>query len=342
MHGRASALAHRLALVTEAAASAVHPLLGCGDNHAIDGVAVAAMRRALRHCPTAAVVACEGEKDAAPRLLRGEIVGAPGAPAAAGCDNRRAPPTASGAQLDLAIDPVDGTRAAADDAPGALAALAAVPRGRMFDPTGLAYMSRLAAGPLAGCHLALDAPLEQTLQRAAAALGKPLAALTVAVLQRPRHELLIAAVRRSGARLHLLAHADLAATIAVAVPGSGIDLAIGIAGAPETILAACALRCLGGQLQARPWPRDERDRALLRGAGIDPGRVLEASDLAGSDDVAFAASGITGSDLLPGAGSDAGGCAVVSLLASTGAAPLWRQVVLPSTPPRRPRRSSLP
>jgi len=268
------ALAGRLADATRAAARALSPLVGRGTPDAIDAAAVAALRASLADLPVAAiVVATEGAKDRAPMLAIGERLGA--ATAAIG--------------LDLAVDPVDGTRAVANRRAGAVIAIAAAARGALFAPGALPYLDKIAVGPAAASVIDLDAPLVENLRRVAAALGRPIHELGVSVLDRPRNQPHRDAVRAAGARLIAVADADLAQAVAVGLGDRGIDVAIGISGAPETVLAACALRCLGGQVLARAAP----------GAPI-----LDAAALAAGERIAFAATGVTASALLDAIGDD--------------------------------------
>ena len=281
-----AAIAEHLAAAAAAAARAVAPLVGSGDAMRIDAVAVDALREHLRAAPcTLRVVSCEGLKDRAPMLAIGEVLGC-----------------GSGPVLELAADPIDGTRAAAAGRDGAIVALAAVPAGRLRVPEPGPYIERIAVGPAAAGVARLEVPLGDCLRAIAGALGKPVRDLVVAVLARTRNAPHRAAVEAIGAQVFELPDADLAATVAVALPGSGIDVAVGIAGVPETLLAACALRVLGGELVARHAP----------GASTSL-----AQDLAGGDALAFAAAGVTRSALLGPA--DAGRIEVLAL--SSGAAP---------------------
>lgn len=265
-------LADALARATLAAARAAARLRGCGDRNAVDRAAVDAMRAALDRVDIdGRVVIGEGEKDEAPMLAAGERVG-----------------TGRGPALDIAVDPIDGTRCVAEDRVGAIAAIGACPRGQMHAPPGF-YARKLAVrGALARrCGLTLDEPLARALPRLAAALGRRPA---VAILDRPRNQALIEAARASAAELRLLPDADLSATVALALTGREpvIDLLVGVGGCPEAVVSACALSCLGGHLICQPWSP---------GAGAT-GPALELDGLVGGAPIAFAATGVTGSVLV--------------------------------------------
>ncbi|NQV07083.1 class II fructose-bisphosphatase [bacterium] len=284
MTGADKNLALELARVTEAAAMAAGRLQGRGDKEAVDQAAVDAMRAILASIDMDGVVVIgEGEKDEAPMLYNGERVG-----------NGRAP------RVDVAVDPVDGTRVSADGAPGALAVLAVASRGSMYAPGSLVYMDKIAVGERAAGVIDIEAPVADNLAAVARALDKDIDDLTAIILDRPRNAPYIEAVREAGARIRLIRDGDIAAAISTAVLDSGIDILIGIGGSPEAVIAASALRCLGGEMQCKLWPRDESERGYAADAGLDLDEVLTGRDLVDSDDVFFAATGVTNGDFLDG------------------------------------------
>jgi fructose-1,6-bisphosphatase II len=270
--------------VTEAAALAAGRWMGRGDREAADRAAVEAMRLMLRSIDMDGVVVIgEGEKDEAPMLYNGERIG-----------NGRPP------QVDVAVDPIDGTRLLALGRPGALAVIALSERGTMFSPGRIVYMHKLAVGPEAREVIDLDAPVVENLRRIARAKGKDVDDLTVVILDRERHADLIREVRAAGARIKLIPDGDVSAALMTAFPDSGIDLLIGIGGSPEGVIAAAALKCLGGELQARLWPRNEEERRFAAEMGYDLHRILTADDLVRGDNIFFAATGITDGEILRG------------------------------------------
>jgi fructose-1,6-bisphosphatase II len=277
-------LALDLARVTEAAAMAAARWQGRGDKEAVDQAAVDAMRAIL---PTidmdGVVVIGEGEKDEAPMLFNGERVGNGNPPA-----------------VDVATDPVDGTRLTAEGGPAALAVMALAERGSMYAPGKLVYMDKIAVGEDAAGVIDLNAPIAENLRRIAAAKGKDLDDLTAIVLDRPRNRPHIEAVRDAGARIRLIRDGDISAAIAAATPDNGIDVLLGIGGSPEAVTAATALVCLGGELQCRLWPRDDTEEAYAAEHGLDLHLVLRQSDMVASDNVFFAATGVTTGELLRG------------------------------------------
>jgi fructose-1,6-bisphosphatase II len=277
-------LALELVRVTEAAALAAGRWMGRGDREAADRAAVEAMRLMLRSIDMDGVVVIgEGEKDEAPMLYNGERIG-----------NGRLP------QVDVAVDPIDGTRLLALGRPGALAVIALSERGTMFSPGRIVYMHKLAVGPEAREVIDLDAPVLENLRRIARAKGKDVDDLTVVILDRERHADLIREVRAAGARIKLIPDGDVSAALMTAFPDSGIDLLIGIGGSPEGVIAAAALKCLGGELQARLWPRNEEERRFAAEMGYDLHRILTADDLVRGDNIFFAATGITDGEILRG------------------------------------------
>jgi len=273
-----------LTRVTEAAAIAAARFQGRGDKHAVDHAAVEAMRLILSTIQIdGTIVIGEGEKDNAPWLFNGEQVGA-----------------GNGPRVDVAVDPVDGTRLTAEGLSGALAVIAVSERGSMYAPGKLVYMEKLAVGPEAAGTIDIEAPLEYNLQQVAKARNKEVADLTVIMLNRPRNQRYVNEVRVAGARIQLIPDGDISAAIATAMPESGIDLLVGIGGSPEAVIAAAALRCLEGEVQCRLWPRDETEVQAAAVAGLDLRKVLRTSDLCGSENIFFAATGVTDGELLGG------------------------------------------
>lgn len=277
-------LALDLVRVTEAAAIAAGQWVGRGDKNAADGAAVDAMRSFLSTVRfDGTVVIGEGEKDEAPMLFNGEKVG-----------------DGSGPACDVAVDPVDGTRLTALGMNNALAVLAVTERGAMFDPSAVFYMEKLVTGPEAADLVDLRLPVAQNLHLIAKAKGVKTNQLTVAVLDRDRHRGLIDEIRAAGARTRFILDGDVAAAIAACRPGTGVDAMMGTGGTPEGIVAACAIKTLGGVIQGRLAPQDDEERAKAAAAGHDPARILGTSDLVRSDNCYFAATGITHGDLLRG------------------------------------------
>lgn len=277
-------LALELVRVTEAAALAAGRWMGRGDRNAADRAAVEAMRLMLRSIDMDGVVVIgEGEKDEAPMLYNGERIG-----------NGRPP------QVDIAVDPIDGTRLLALGRPGAIAVVALSERGTMFSPGRIVYMNKLAVGPEAREVIDLDAPIAENLQRIARAKGKDVDDLTVVILERDRHAELIREVRAAGARIKLITDGDVSAALMTAFPDSGIDVLAGIGGSPEAVITAAALKCLGGEIHARLWPRNEEERRFAIEMGHDLQRILTADDLVRGDNIFFAATGITDGEILRG------------------------------------------
>lgn len=291
-------LALELVRVTEAAALAAGRFMGRGDKVAADRAAVEAMRFMLASVEMdGEVVIGEGEKDEAPMLYHGERVGT------------GAPP-----EVDIAVDPIDGTRPLATGNLNAISTVAIAPRGTMFDPGPFVYMDKLAVGPAAKGKVDITAPVEANLAAIARAKGDRIEDLTVIILDRPRHETLIAAVRRCKARIRLIPDGDVAGALMTAWPESGIDVLLGIGGTPEGVLAACALRAMGGEIQGRLVARDEAELRRGRDMGYDFDRILTMDDLVASDDVCFAATGITDGELLRGVKYSGGGATTDSLV----------------------------
>jgi fructose-1,6-bisphosphatase II len=277
-------LAMELVRVTEAAALAAGRWIGHGDKIAADAAAVDAMRLMIDSVSMhGTVVIGEGEKDEAPMLYNGEEVG-----------------DGTGPGVDVAVDPIDGTRLTALGQPNALVVIALAERGSMFFPGAAVYMEKVATGPEAADAIDITAPPAENVRRVAKAKGVGPEEITVTILDRDRHADMIAAVRAVGARVLLITDGDVAGAIAAATPRSGVDLLLGIGGTPEGVIAAAALRCLGGAIQGRLWPRDDHERSALVDAGFDLDRVLAAEDLVAGGEVFFAATGVTDGSLLRG------------------------------------------
>lgn len=292
-------LAIEIVRVTEAAALAAARWQGRGAKEEGDQAAVDAMRKMLGSVEMdGTVIIGEGEKDQAPMLYNGERVG-----------------TGTLPKVDIAVDPIDGTRLLAEGRPGSLAVLAAASEGTMFDPGPCVYMHKLCVGQDAADVVDLDAPLPDNLSRIAKAKGKEVRDLTVIMLERDRHEDFKREIREAGARLQLITDGDVAAAILAAWDDRPeIDLLIGIGGTPEGVTAACAVKALGGQLLGRLWPRNDAEREWARDSGYDLEQVLTIDDLVASDDCFFAATGITAGQLLQGVSFDARGASTESVV----------------------------
>jgi len=277
-------LGMELVRVTEAAAMAGARWMGRGDKEAADGAAVDAMRAVLSGVSMDGIVVIgEGEKDEAPMLYNGENIGDGNPPA-----------------VDIAVDPIDGTTLTSLGRPGAIAVIALSERGTMFNPGPCVYMEKIAAGPDAADAIDLTASVKANLKWVAKALRKDVADVTAVILDRDRHTHIIKECREAGARIRLIPDGDVAGAISAAWPESGADILFGIGGTPEGVIAACALKALGGAMQGRLWPRndDEKQRALDGGYDLD--QVLTLEDLVSGEDVFFAATGITDGELLRG------------------------------------------
>jgi len=276
-------LALELVRVTEAAALAAGRWMGRGDKEAADQAAVDAMRLVLNTVSMeGTVVIGEGEKDEAPMLFNGEEIGA-GGPA-----------------CDIAVDPIDGTTLTSLGRPNAVSVIAVAERGTMFDPGPCVYMEKIATGPEAAHVIDIEAPIKDNLEKVAKALGEDVDDVTAVILDRDRHADIIRECREAGARIRLIPDGDVAGAIAAAWPDSGANVLFGVGGTPEGVIAACALQCLGGSIQARLWPRNEEERRAALDLGYDLDRVLGTDELVSGEDVFFAASGITDGDFLKG------------------------------------------
>jgi fructose-1,6-bisphosphatase II len=277
-------LALELVRVTESAAIAAARWVGRGQKESADGAAVDAMRLVLETVRMdGRVVIGEGEKDEAPMLYNGEQIGDGSQPS-----------------VDIAVDPLEGTTPTARGMPNALSVIALSERDTMFDPGPCFYMQKLAGGPEVADLLDLDRPIGETLQRVAQRRGVELSDVMVAMLDRPRHEEGIDEVRRAGARVRLISDGDVAAALLAVDPDSPVDLLWGVGGTPEGVISAAAIKCLGGQLVGRLWPRDDEERRVVLEAGYDLERQLTVDDLVRSDNCFFSATGVTDGDVLQG------------------------------------------
>ncbi|MBI1856195.1 MAG: class II fructose-bisphosphatase [Chloroflexi bacterium] len=277
-------LALELARVTEAAALSAGRFMGRGDKEAADAAAVNAMRLVLGTVDMNGIIVIgEGEKDNAPMLYNGENVG-----------------NGSSPDVDVAVDPIDGTRPLAFGRTNSLSTVAIAPRGTMFNPGPFVYMNKLAVGPEAKGAINIEKSITENLKAIAKAKGKAVEDLTTIILERPRHDAMIAEIRKAGARIRIIPDGDVAAALMTSMPDTGVDVLIGIGGTPEGVLVACALRAMGGEIQGKLYARDEDEFRRGREAGYDFDKVLTMDDLVSSEDVFFAATGITDGELLKG------------------------------------------
>ena len=293
-------LAMELVRVTEAAAMAAGRWVGRGDKNGADGVAVNAMRVMISTIAMdGTVVIGEGEKDQAPMLYNGEKVG-----------------DGTGPECDVAVDPIDGTTLTAKGMSNAVSVLAVAPRGAMYDPSAVFYMKKLATGPEAADVVDIRYPVAENIHQVAKAKGSSPADVTVVLLDRPRHAEIVDQIRETGARIKFITDGDVAGAIMAARPDTGVDLLLGTGGTPEGIIAACAMKCIGGVIQGQLWPAndDERQRAIDAGHNLDPDFVLGTNDLVSGEDAFFVASGITDGELMKGVRYRAGGCTTHSLV----------------------------
>jgi fructose-1,6-bisphosphatase II len=287
-----------LVRVTESAALAASRWMGRGDKHGADNAAVEAMRAVLGTVSMDGVVVIgEGEKDEAPMLFNGEAVGA-----------------GSGPRCDVAVDPIDGTTLTALGRGNALAVIAVSERSTMFNPGPCVYMEKIAVGPEAAGTIDINASITDNLHHIAKAKGESVRDLTAVVLDRPRHQAMIEEIRNAGARIRLISDGDIYGAIATAWPDTGADVLFGIGGTPEGVIAAAALKCMGGEIQGRLWPRDDGERQAALDAGYDLDQVLTTDLLVRGDNCFFAATGITDGELLRGVHYDAKGASTQSLV----------------------------
>jgi len=291
-------LALELVRVTESAALAAARYMGRGQKEVADGAAVDAMRWVLNTVDMDGIIVIgEGEKDKAPMLFNGEKLG-----------------NGLGPKVDIAVDPIEGTRPLAKGDLNSIATVALAPRGTMFNPGPIVYMHKLAVGPEAADVIDIEAPVKVNLKKIAKVLGEEMEDLTVVILDRPRHEELIQEVRQCGARIRLLPDGDVAGALMTSWPDSHIDVLMGIGGTPEGVLAACALKCMGGNIQGKLYPRDKQEAKKAIEMGYDLNKVLTIDDLVSSDDLFFAATGITNGDLVRGVDYFPGGARTHSLV----------------------------
>nr|WP_207623369.1 class II fructose-bisphosphatase [Dermacoccus nishinomiyaensis] len=291
-------LALELVRVTESAAMAAGPWVGRGEKNLADGAAVEAMRTLISTVSmNGTVVIGEGEKDEAPMLFNGEQVG-----------------DGTGPDVDVAVDPIDGTTLTAKGMPNAVSVLAVSERGSMYDPSAVFYMDKLVTGPEAADVVDIRLPVAENIRRIAKAKNTTNNGVTVVLLDRPRHEPLAQEIRDAGARIKFISDGDVAGAIMAARPNTGVDLLLGIGGTPEGIITACAIKCIGGVIQGRLAPKDDEERQRALDAGHDVNRVLTTNDLVRGDNCFFVATGITDGELLKGVRYRENGCTTSSLV----------------------------
>jgi fructose-1,6-bisphosphatase II len=291
-------IAMELVRTTEAAALAASRWVGRGDKNGADGAAVNAMRMMLDTVDMDGIVVIgEGEKDEAPMLFNGERIG-----------------NGHGPQVDVAVDPLEGTRLTALGRPGAVSVIACAPRGTLYNPQDIFYMEKIAVGPAARGMIDLSAPVRWNIEQVARAKDLAVEDVTVILLDRDRNTDIADQVRAAGARIRFITDGDAPAAVSAAVAGSGVDMMLGIGGSPEGVVAACALKCVEGDFQGRLWARDDNDRKLAAERGLSLTQVLTIDDLVRGDDVFFAATGVTTGDLLKGVEYVAGGATSESLV----------------------------
>jgi fructose-1,6-bisphosphatase II len=289
--------AMELVRVTEAAAMAASRYFGMGYTNQVDAAAVSAMRYVLGYVEMdGLVVIGEGEKDEAPMLYIGEYIG-----------------NSSELKVDIAVDPIDGTKLVARGLPGAISAVALSPRGTMHCPRQCVYMNKIVTGCEAKDLIDINAPVAENLNNIATAKKRRMSEITVVVLDRPRHEKLLSEIREAGARVKLIAEGDIEASIHAALPETGVDVLMGIGGTPEAVISAVAIKCVGGGMQCKAWPRDEKEIAAAKEDGVDLDMVYSSYDLVSSDDVFFSATGVSTSELLKGVRYYSGGAQTHSL-----------------------------
>jgi fructose-1,6-bisphosphatase II len=291
-------LALELVRVTEAAALAASGWVGRGEKESADAAAVDAMRLVLDTVGMNGVVVIgEGEKDEAPMLYNGERVG-----------------DGSGPAVDVAVDPLEGTRLTALGQPNAIAVIAVAERDSMFFPGAALYMDKIAVGPQAAEAIDIDATPTENVRAVAQAKGLDVSEVTVVVLERDRHDDLIAELRDAGARVNLIRDGDVAPSIAASQAFTGVDMLMGIGGTPEGVIAAAAIKCMGGAIQGKLWPRNDEERQALVDGGYDLDKVLTTDDLVSGEDVFVAATGVTSGALLRGVRVSAAGAETESIV----------------------------
>lgn len=286
-----------LVRVTEAAALAAARHFGMGDKNLVDGAAVTAMREVLNRIQMDGIVVIgEGEKDRAPMLYMGERIGDGSEP-----------------KVDIAVDPIDGTTLTAKGLPGAISAIALSGRGTMHYPQEFHYVDKLVVGYQARDAVHIDAPVAENLKNIARAMKRSVADITVVVLDRPRHQQLLSEIRQAGARVKLVSDGDVEASIHAALPETGVDVLMGVGGTPEAVLSAAAMECLGGFIQCKPWPQNDAERKAALANGVNLDKIYDADDLIHSDDIFFAATGVSTSGLLAGVRFFSGGAQTHSI-----------------------------
>lgn len=297
-------LGMNLVRATEAAALRAGRFMGRGDKNAADQAAVDAMRFTLDGVPMDGVVVIgEGEKDEAPMLYTGERIGRGEEP-----------------EVDIAVDPVEGTTLLAEGMPGAIAVVAIAERGSLYGWEGIAYMDKLVVGEVASGSVDINAPVKENIHNVAKALRRHVEDITVVVLDRPRHKDLIRQIRETGARIKLILHGDVSAGVMTAIDDPPADILMGIGGAPEAVITACAMKCLGGEMQCKLWARNDEEQTVIAERGLDMSKVYHTNDLVQGDNVFFAATGITPGEFLQGVQYYSGGASTHSVVmrASSG------------------------
>lgn len=291
-------IAMELMRATESAAMAAARFLGKGDKNLVDGTAVATMRNVMGYIRMDGVVVIgEGEKDEAPMLYIGERIG-----------------DGSDLKVDIAVDPIDGTTLVARGLPGAISVIALSERGTMHCPQQFVYMNKIVTGYEAKDCIDINATVAENLKNIARAKKRKIEELTAVVLDRPRHEQLLSEIRTAGARVKLISDGDIAASIQAAMSGMEVDVLMGIGGTAEGVISAAAIHCIGGAIQCKAWPRNEKERETAIAAGVDVDKVYKTEDLIDSDDVFFAATGVSSGELLKGVRYFAGGAYTQSLV----------------------------
>lgn len=291
-------IAMELMRATESAAMAASRYLGKGNKNQVDGAAVATLRNVMNYIRMDGIVVIgEGEKDEAPMLFIGERIG-----------------DGSDLKVDIAVDPVDGTTLVARGLPGAISVIALSERGAINCPSKYVYMNKIVTGPDAKNCIDINASVADNLKEVAKAKHRNISELTVVVLDRPRHENLIQDIRDAGARVKLISDGDISASIQAAMSGMEVDVLMGIGGTTEGVISAAAIHCIGGEIQCKLWPRNEEERKQAISEGVEVDKVYKTEDLINSDDVFFAATGISSGELLKGVRYYNGGAYTQSLV----------------------------